>query len=757
MPGSEVDMQMPLSSKAGRCAPTPSTTCSWASGSDAASPQALSLEEEESQDSGDIVMTEFELPPPVIPLEEKADEWDIGLGDSSEVWSIQARLPQLRVRTFRASPHASPPLSPTSPVDKLQQPRRRSKADESTATATRAQLREGATGVEDVLNRVRYDLLESKEMNCFKIMVDNVERPDLCRSHLLRGDCRYGSTCRYQHVVPLAWLSGSAPPLVSNGSHVPYVETLETSMLFHLLDSAPSQTARHALLQTVAFVLYKGEVVWSRHVGKNAAQQLWDSFLAKHGTVATGHHLPSPNAAELMMDWPGNVWERVLLHLQDPCVISGAAVAILCSCRGMHESSTLGETKLWQMLAKSATDWPSLPMTEENEEPLKCFTKLARQVKLYRLCWAACQSSPQKLTTPKQGPYLSPEQAMLDMPGSPKSETRRFHGPTVHVEVGFEVTSLRGNQHITVAASRRSNELRLFQSRGLGRLPTLRLDRRVDALDLVPENDVLVAGSVDGQLAIHALSDPKTSHRLTRYKPLVARESTGSQLLAGLHFLPGSGGTQVLAAARSQNCAQLWDVTTAAIVVESERLGHSGLVSCEVLDQQSSMLVSADGLVRLWDLRSPSLLKVADLPESSGYSSYDESQMVVSVNVGEPFACALLSSRALRWADLRAMRMTEVRPSTIWPTIFTEGAYPARLVMARHGLVAAWYDGPSAPIGCWFAGGPALVPINADHGNTAVSAAAMSLGGGAPPFAVALARPSRRRRRLVYEVCAAAL
>ena len=42
--------------------------------------------------------------------------------------------------------------------------------------------------------------------------------------------------------------------------------------------------------------------------------------------------------------------------------------------------------------------------------------------------------------------------------------------------------------------------------------------------------------------------------------------------------------------------------------------------------------VQADGLVRLWDLRSPSLLNVADLPESSGYSSYDESQMVVSVN-----------------------------------------------------------------------------------------------------------------------------
>ena len=37
----------------------------------------------------------------------------------------------------------------------------------------------------------------------------------------------------------------------------------------------------------------------------------------------------------------------------------------------------------------------------------------------------------------------------------------------------------------------------------------------------------------------------------------------------------------------------------------------------------------ADGLVRLWDLRSPSLLKVADLPEGS----YDDSQTVVSVNV----------------------------------------------------------------------------------------------------------------------------
>eukprot|EP00435_Cladocopium_sp_Y103_P054446 s526_g17.t1 len=590
------------------------------------------------------------------------------LQHKGDVWSIQARLPQLRVRTFRASPNTSPPLSPTSP-EKFLPRRRSSKENESLATATRAQLREGATGVEDVLNRVRYDLLESKEMSNFQILVDNVERPELCRPHLLRGDCRYGHNCRYQHVTPLRWLSGWAVPLVSNGSHVPFVETLETGKFFHLLDSAPSATARHALLQTVAFVLHKGEVVWCRHVGKTAAQQLWDSFLSVHGALSgNGVHLPSTNAAELMMDWPGNVWERVLQHLQDPCIISGTAVAILCSCRSMYKSSTLGEKKLWQMLANSATDWPSLPAMEE---PLQGFTKMAQQVKLYRLCWAACQSSPQKLSLPKQGPCLSPEQAMLDTPGSPKTEARRFHGPTLHVEVGFEVTALRGNAQLTVAASRRSNELRLFQSRGLGRLPTLRLDRRVDALDLVSENDVLVAGlrSVDGQLSIHALSDPKTSTRLTRYKAQAARETTGSHLFAGLHFLPGSGGTQVLAAARSQKCAQLLDVTTADIVVESERLGHSGLVACEVLDHQSSLLVSADGLVRLWDLRSPSLLKVADL--EGGYS-YDESQMVVSVNVGGPFGCALLSGRALRWADLRAMQMTEVRPATLWPGLFAQ-------------------------------------------------------------------------------------
>ena len=36
----------------------------------------------------------------------------------------------------------------------------------------------------------------------------------------------------------------------------------------------------------------------------------------------------------------------------------GTAVAILCSCRSMYKSSTLGEKKLWQMLlGLSLEDW----------------------------------------------------------------------------------------------------------------------------------------------------------------------------------------------------------------------------------------------------------------------------------------------------------------------------------------------------------------------------------------------------------------
>jgi len=740
-----------------------STPASTTLGSQDTSPQTVT-EEEGPQDFADSTLgsmemdfVDFELPPPVIPVDEKLPE-DEGDNSDTAAWSSNARLPQLRIRTFRTSPYISPQTSPLS-SDGSKHRRRSSRAldDPSMASATRAQLREGATGVEDVLNRVRYDLLESKEASSFNVLVENAELPDLCRHHLLRGECRYGQHCRYQHVMPLRWLAGASPPSSSSGSYVTHVEALEASKLFLLLDSAPSQTARHALLQTVAFVLYKGEVVWCRHVGRPDRQQLWESFLAVHGPDARVASRGDAQAAELMLLWPGNVWERLLSHLQDPCVISGAAAGLLCSCRSMSQSS-LTDKKLWEMLAQAQwrNEWPGLTRTgrtASEEEPLKNYAALAQNVHLYRLSWAACQNGPGKFATPK----LSPEQATADLvpsPTSPKCEARRS-GSTVHVEVGFEVTCLRSNSSLMVASSRRTNEVRLFQSRSLGRLPALRLTGRpgIDALDLAQENDVLVAGGIDGQLTVHAVSDPgNTLHRLGRFcKPPSSRDASfPSPLFAGLHFIAGSGGTQVLAAARSLNTAQILDVARGS-VVETCTVGTQDMIACETMDEHSSLLMNAEGMVRLWDSRAPDLVRVADLALTP---TERQDGPHLSVNVGDP-AAAILSNSALRWVDLRAGCVSEVCPATLWPELFRE-AGPARLVLARRGLVAAWFDSPTLPIGCWFGAGPALAPMNADFSNAAVTVSSIPLGGGVPSFAVALARPSRRRRRLVYEVCAAA-
>ncbi|CAE7198026.1 grsT [Symbiodinium natans] len=143
----------------------------------------------------DIV--DFVLPPPAIPVDEKLTQVDTPVPNVSEdapTWSSNARLPQLRIRTFRMSPYLSPQMSPKTPEKHR---RRTSRALDDTAMTpiTRAQLREGATGVEDVLNRVRYDLLECTEAASFTVLVENSELPDLCRHHLLRGECRYGQHC----------------------------------------------------------------------------------------------------------------------------------------------------------------------------------------------------------------------------------------------------------------------------------------------------------------------------------------------------------------------------------------------------------------------------------------------------------------------------------------------------------------------------------------------------------------------------------
>ena len=64
------------------------------------------------------------------------------------------------------------------------------------------------------------------------------------------------------------------------------------------------------------------------------------------------------------------------------------------------------------------------------QEPLKSFQSMAQQLHLYRLSWAACCHICVS-KSPKQGPEVLSE--------------RRF-GPTLHVELGFETTALRGNQ-----------------------------------------------------------------------------------------------------------------------------------------------------------------------------------------------------------------------------------------------------------------------------------------------------------------------
>eukprot|EP00930_Biecheleria_cincta_P057017 TRINITY_DN43023_c0_g1_i1.p1 TRINITY_DN43023_c0_g1~~TRINITY_DN43023_c0_g1_i1.p1 ORF type:complete len:854 (-),score=133.34 TRINITY_DN43023_c0_g1_i1:255-2816(-) len=755
----------------------------------------------------DVFDENFLLPPPAVPLDSsEVEAQQLSFEDQARTcpdaasWSCSARLPQLRIRAFRSLPshspqrHAnhSPRLSPALVV------RRRSvcrAGDDSPASspATRAQLREGATGAEDVLNRIRYDLMDASG---FVALIDNVEQPPLCRPFLLRGECKYGQNCRYQHAPPVNWLSGSSAPLVSSGSHIAHVEEFDVSKLFALLDSAPSQTARHALIQTVAFVLYRGEVVWCRHIGRSAARQLWGSFLGTRlglGTTAvlrstlkvpckisgasgggpTQIAIDVGTTHDLMLFWPGNVWERVLYHLRDPCLIAAASTALLASSRGMR-ASCLVDDQLWELLARacfSKVECSVLPEVNADEAKDKWWRRyvvLSENLRLARLCWAACASGPSKPASQKQSPAFC-----LDASGATEAVSPHTHGvevqvsgPIVRVEVGFEVSMLRANASLTVAASRKTNEVRLFQSNGLGRLPALRLKGRpgVDALDLAPEYDMLAAGGLDGRISLHSISDAGGSgHRIGRFSkpPNVCGDVPAtSPLFAGFHFLPGSGAGQLLIAARLGISAQILDVSSEGkVLCESKAFGSMrGLIACDPLGGGSSaaLLMNAGGSLRLWDIRMPSLLHVADLPMTSLDSNRD---LALSVNLGEP-AAAIVRGSTIYWADLRAGRLSEAQLPELWPALFRKSCNqpsPVRMVLARQGLVAAWFDGQTAPLGCWLGGGAALMPLMAVEATTAVTATTLPFGGGgfAPPFAVALARPSRRRRRLVYEVCAA--
>ena len=81
-------------------------------------------------------------------------------------------------------------------------------------------------------------------------------------------------------------------------------------------------------------------------------------------------------------------------------------------------------------------------------------------------------------------------------------------------------------------------------------------------------------------------------------------------------------------APRGHGSAQLLDTATASVLFESESLG--ALQCCEVFERHGLLLSAghlkvlkglkgsqADGLLRLWDLRSPSLVKVATVGGSA--------------------------------------------------------------------------------------------------------------------------------------------
>jgi len=474
--------------------------------------------------------------------------------------------------------------------------------------------------------------------------------------------------------------------------------------------------------------------------------------------------------AELMLHLPGNVWELVLHHLQDPCTITIAASSLLASSRGIRHSCLL-EDKLWELLthaswSKTGGAVPAVHADNVNGRSWQCYAALSENLHFARLCWAACASGPLKPASPKQSRSFSPELSAAADAALQCSPQAIGSESMVRVEVGFEVSTLRANASLIVASSRKTNEVRLFQSKGLGRLPTLRLKGQkpgVDALDLAPEHDVLAAGGVDGQITIHSISDASGSlHRLGRFcKPTTVRDMpVASPLFAGFHFLHGSGGGQLLAAARLGSSAQVLDIASdGTVFTESTPFGGaSGLIACEPLGGGNSVVVlmNTKGSVRLWDVRAPGLIHAADLP----VVPYDNTcGLTLGVNVGQP-AAAVVSGATVHWADLRAGRLAEASLPKLWPTLFSNpknepGA--ARIVLARQGLIAAWFDGLTAPVGCWLGGGAALIPLMAGEATNAVTAVTLPFGGGAfaPPFAVAHARPSRRRRRLVYEVCAA--
>lgn len=764
----------------------------------------------------------FVLPEPALPVAEE-DFVDIGdplayekeildstASSAANAWCLEAILPQLRVRaqsghgssggsscsTPSLTPKLSPKLGPqVDPSPKSNVRRRMSQQASPSTPATRAQLREVATGAEDVLNRLRYDLLST---DGFCARLDNVERPPSCRPFLLRGVCENGTTCRHNHIPSLTWWAMDLPPAsAGGGGHVPYTEAMLLAELFALLDAAPSQMARYALLQTVSFVLYRNEVVWSRDIGRTAALQLWERFVGafRSGACALSAtcHLrgdvvattPSDDdcsaegrcrrAGELLQALPGAIWERVMHALGDPLVVARAGWAFLAS-SGMR-SGALAEDVLWDAMIRAAwgPSWgrggslrghqanQATPGWESQELRSWCrYAVLASDMRTARLLWAVCGHAalsaagggglPLPLASHRGAALAWSEHEGLAFPS-------RSSFATTRVPMENEVTIIRAGSSLTAAASRDASEIRLFSTSSFNRLPPLRLKcRGVDAFDLAPEHDAMVVAATDGNISVHSISDAGgASIRIGRVdnggSPSLSRQA----LLAGLHFTRGSGGGQFVAAVRGSHSAQLFDVATATLVtqcnkVQSPHVETQGILSCEPLGFMSStLLVGSSGAVRLWDARSPDLISLADLSfRGSACTAVDVASRAVAVVSSAPASVV--------WIDLRSGRCSEARPELLWPQVFRAAAVqesPVRVALARRGFLAAWFDAPAAPVACYLGGGPSLAPLRAGPAAGTVTAMAKAFGGDSAqaPLVIALARPSRRK--ILFEVCSA--
>eukprot|EP00931_Biecheleriopsis_adriatica_P056305 TRINITY_DN3335_c0_g2_i1.p1 TRINITY_DN3335_c0_g2~~TRINITY_DN3335_c0_g2_i1.p1 ORF type:complete len:861 (-),score=160.56 TRINITY_DN3335_c0_g2_i1:97-2679(-) len=756
----------------------------------------------------------FVLPAPALPMQERHEFQ----GQASFSWSLDARLPQLRVRADSgcggssassrgSTPRLSPSLTPLGPggdaSPAMGGPSARKRSWQVPSPATRAQLREVTGGAEEVLNRLRYDLLSAEG---FSVLIDNEEGLPLCRSFFLRGLCEYGSSCRHLHLPSLRWWGGEAPAPAGGSGKIAHVEALPVLTLFALLDASPSHTARYALLQTVAFILHHDEVVWCRDIGRSATQQLWERFVgvfrsgpafapAPRGDAASSSIRPAwssgqGTALELLQALPGPIWDRILTAVGHPPLVSRAGQALLAF-SGMRQSA-LGEDVLWEALAGAAwgASWGGrrggqlLGATARDAETgcqLKArsswmrYVALAADLEAAQMLSAVCghvatpafvdgscsgsRAPRSRSGSDQSGGYRGGDghQSLLEqLPCADQCAV-----PTLKASLDFGATALRGNASLLAAASPDALEVRLFQTSTLTRLPPLRLKGRlgVDAFDLAPENDALLVAATDGQISVHSISDSNNDAvrigRVETHGSPTARCLAVPQV-AGLHFLCGTGASKFVAAARGSSSAQLFDAARAKLISASDQVdSDGGLLACEAMGNRSVLLLGAGGAVRLWDARSPSLARVADLPRAPGLQPGAAACAVDFAAGAAAVACSAPAS--LHWVDLRAGRQVEARPQQLWPRVFgaAVGAAPVRVALARKGLVAVWFDAPASPITCYLGGGAALAPLRAGPAVATATAAARPFGGedAVAPLVIATARPSRRK--ILFEVCSA--